>query len=176
MSHYGFDHFATELEHLVPRYNNQQELVGKIVPAMQKLLSNEQLLNNDFVKALIDGHGDGRVYTSPEHRFFVQVFAWPPGCNTPIHDHNTWGVMGVYHNQLKVTEFDAAYTDDPGRFDLQPKDQYIAERGMISVLTCPHDEVHHIENPSSDYSYSIHVYGDELNDTHSFDSETGRVV
>ncbi len=175
MSHYSFDHFAAELEHVVPRFDDQRELVGRVVPAMQKLLSNQQLLNRDFVRALMDGHTDGRVYTSPVNRFFVQVFVWPPGCKTPIHDHNTWGVMGVYHNKLKVSEFAADYTYEPGRFDLELKDQYVADRGMISVLTCPDDEVHHIENPTEDYSYSIHVYGDELNDTHSFDT-AGRII
>ncbi|HEY9838857.1 MAG TPA: cysteine dioxygenase family protein, partial [Candidatus Obscuribacterales bacterium] len=174
VSHYGFDHFAAELEYLVPHSLHQQDLVKKLVTPMQKLLSNEELLPGDFVSSLVDGHIDGRVYTSPEHSFFVQVFAWAPGSTTPIHDHKTWGLMGVYHNQLQITEFTIVPTPEPGVFSLHQKDRFQAGRGMIASVTCPDDEIHHVENPSEHYSYSIHVYGAELDQTDYFDIESGR--
>lgn len=174
MSHYGLNRFTMELEHLVPRYSNQQDLVNAIVHSMQKLLSNPQVLEKDFVAALTAGLIDGRVYTSPEHGFFVQIFAWPPKCETPVHDHNTWGVMGVLSNRLQVTEYQL-YPKPDGSQHLEQKDRFLAEQGSIVCLTFPDDEIHHIMNPSDHLSLSVHVYGAELENTHVFDLENGQI-
>lgn len=175
MSHYGLNRFIMELEHLVPHYSEQKELVNALVHSMQKLLSNPQVLDKDFVDALIAGHIDGRVYTSPEHGFYIQIFAWPPHVETPIHDHNTWGLMGILSNQLQITEYKAGSARADGTYPLQQGPQYIARQGSISGLTCPDDEVHHIKNNSDQYSLSIHVYGSELDHTHTFDFKTGQM-
>lgn len=174
MSHYGFDRFIAELEHIVPRSSHQHELVQRLVPSMQKLLSNEALLPHDFLRALIAGHHDGRVYTSPEHGFFVQVFAWSPGANTPVHDHKTWGLMGIYQNQLEITEYFVHQQPETGTQELELKQRFNAGRGMIACVTSPDDEIHDVRNPSQDYSFSIHVYGAELHQTDYYDSESRR--
>ena len=173
MSHYGFDQFAAELEHQVPRSLHQHDLIAKILPAMQKLLSNESLLSSDFVSAIRDGHHDGRVYTSPDHGFFVQVFAWPPGAKTGVHDHNTWGMMGIYHNVLHIHDYHV-YPQQDGTYELGSKHEFDAGSGMIASVTYPDDEIHSVANPSEEYSYSIHIYGAELGQTHYYDFESKR--
>ena len=171
---YGFDQFIAEAEYIVPRSRNQHELVQQLLPSMQKLLNNELLLPGDFIQALVHNQTDGRIYTSPQNGFFVQVFAWTPGSSTPVHDHNTWGIMGVFHNKLQITEFAVQSTAEPGVFHLHPKGKHLAGPGMIATITSPDDEIHHVENPTDSYSFSIHVYGAELDGTHVFDFDTGR--
>jgi len=176
MSHINLPRFSQELEHFIPRCQGDQEAILKtVIQSMQKLLSNPQVLDSDFVSALLAGHIDGRVYTSPEQGFFVQVFAWPPGCETPVHDHNTWGVMGVLHNRLQVTEYDLQPNQPPGHFALQETARFEAGPGSIVYLSMPNNEIHHIANASEETSFSVHVYGSELHNTHVFDLVSGEV-
>lgn len=176
MSHYTLGRFCQELEQFLPRCEGQQDAILKtVIQGMQKLLSNPDLLDPDFVGALKAGHTDGRVYTSPEQGFFVQVFAWPPGVETPVHDHNTWGVMGILENQLAVTEYQMLPTDTEGQFQLKELDRFNAGPGAIVYVSMPDAEIHHIRNPTEAYSFSVHIYGAELENTHVFDLESGQV-
>lgn len=174
MSHYGFDRLIRELEHHVSQHSEQKSLVAAIAQSMQKLISSLEL-SSKFVEAIKAGQTDGRIYTSPEHGFFVQVFHWPAGVKTPIHNHNTWGVMGILHNQLHVTEYSMTALETPGQFDVSAKDDYQAQRGAIIYLTAPDDEIHQIVNDSDQESLSVHIYGAEMQGTLNFDLEAGRV-
>lgn len=175
MSHYGLDRLISELEHLAPRYPEQKQMVAAVVGSMQKLLSNPQIFEPQFVDAVVQGHHDGRVYTSSDHGFFIQLFAWPPGAETPVHDHNTWGVMGILQNELAVTEYQMIPQAQAGHFNLEAKPSYTAGRGAIVYVLSPEDEIHQIVNPTQEYSFSIHIYGQELTQTSVFDLENGRV-
>ena len=174
MSHYGYDRLIMELEHHVPRHAEQKTLVAAVVQSMQKLMSSLEL-SHEFVEAVKADHTNGRIYTSPEHGFFVQVFHWPAGAKTPIHNHNTWGVMGILQNQLHVTEYSMTALDTPGQFDVSEKADYQAQRGAIIYLTAPDDEIHQIVNDSEQESLSVHIYGAEMEGTLNFDLEAGRV-
>lgn len=173
MSQYDFDDLISALEYHVPHSQHQHDLMERIAPELRELLFNDELLPDDYVNALINGEIDGRIYTSPEHGFFVQVFAWPPGVSTPVHDHKTWGMMGVYYNQLRITEFAAEQTSAE-TWQLHEKADFLGRRGTLAAITSPDDELHRIENPSSDYSFSVHVYGAELWQTENYDFATQR--
>lgn len=175
MSHYDFHHFIHELETRLPAVQDQRGAVAVVAGAMQKLLSNEQLLNHDFVRALQAGQADGKIYHSPDLDFVIQVFGWPPGAATPVHDHETWGVMGIYAEELEVREYDLHPTAQPGSYELQQKAHYRAGRGAIAYLLSPEDEIHHVSNPGPHYALSIHVYGNPLHSYHEFDLENGRI-
>jgi 3-mercaptopropionate dioxygenase len=176
MTHYDLNHFVRELEAHLPAAQDQMQAVQTVAGAMQKLLSNDQLFSADFVRALREGQTDGQVYHSPNLDFIVQVFGWNPGSETPIHDHETWGVMGIYAAELEIREYDLKPTGQAGQFDLDQKAHYRAGRGAISYIVTPQDEIHHISNPGSEYALSIHVYGNPIGSYHQFDLENGRIT
>ncbi len=174
MSHYGFDNLVMALEHHVSQHSEQKPLVAAITQSMQELIGSLEL-SDDFVESIKADHENGRIYTSTEHGFFVKVFHWSAGAKTPIHNHNTWGVMGILHNQLYVTEYSMTALETPGQFDVSEKDAYQAQRGAIIYLTSPDDEIHQIVNNSEQESLSVHIYGAEMQGTLNFDLEAGRV-
>jgi predicted metal-dependent enzyme (double-stranded beta helix superfamily) len=163
-----------DLEMQLPHASDPTAAVQCVAHALKPLLSNRHLFDRDFAQALLAGDTDGRIYTSPQG-FFVQVFAWPVGCATPVHDHLTWGVMGIYHQQLQIIEYQKVPGEQPGTFDLQESDRYLAQPGMISAVIPPSDEIHHVSNPGPHPAFSIHVYGQELERYHVFDLEQGEV-
>lgn len=176
MSHYDLNHFVRELEARLPQAQDQLQAVQVVSGAMQKMLSNDYLLDPEFVRALRQGQTDNQIYHSQGLDFVVQVFGWHPGSETPIHDHDTWGVMGIYAEELAIREYALVPTGQAGQFDLDEKAHYRAGRGAISYLLSPQDEIHHISNPGPNYALSIHVYGKPLQGYHEFDLENGRIT
>lgn len=169
MSHYDWNHFIHDLERDIRSAVHQEQCIQSTIKAMQKLLSNSNLLDPEYAQGLLHGQEDGRIYHSPDCGFVVLLFAWPMGAETPVHDHNTWGVMGIYEGALQVVEYALKPTGQAGVFDLGESQQYKAEPGAISYLLPPTDEIHQISNPWPEPAFSIHIYGQDIQDYNIFD-------
>ena len=111
------------------------------------------------------------LYADPLDRFSMVSFVWGPGQKTPVHDHMTWGLIGMLRGQ----EIDTHYFK-------QADDSYIAGQPhtlrpgeVCSVSPATHD-VHVVSNFYADQpSISIHVYGGNIGriKRHVFDPVTG---
>ena len=76
MSHYGLSRFINDMDFFVEKYpDDQHQLVQAGCSSLRKLMSNPDFLNPDFVTAVTHGEDEGRVYTSPEHGYYIQFFA-----------------------------------------------------------------------------------------------------
>jgi len=176
MSHYGLGRFIDDMDFFVEKYGTDQEALIKAgVGSLRKLMSNPDFLNPEFVTAVTHGEDEGRVYTSEDHGYYIQFFAWPAGCKSPVHDHGgTWGIMGVMHNCLHVTEYDLKRNENQC-FEVNGSESFDAHAGAIVYLTSPDNEIHCVQNASDEMSYSLHIYGQEMTNTSQFDLETGEI-
>ena len=100
-------------------------------------------------------------------------FVWGPGQRTPIHDHCTWGVIGM----LRGEEVARPYRVDGGR--LVPDGP---EERLLPGTTCRVSpaigDIHVVRNAFDDrVSISIHVYGADIGkqQRHVYDPESGAV-
>jgi len=60
------------------------------------LVQDRSFLNSHVLRVLEVAHDAGRWYVArrwdaPDGYFSLQVFVWPPGTRTMIHDHSSWG-------------------------------------------------------------------------------------
>lgn len=111
------------------------------------------------------------LHCDAAERFSVVSFVWGPGQRTPIHDHLTWGIIGM----LRGAEISISMTPDPagGPVRAGPADR-LAEGEVVAVSPMLGD-VHVVENALADRpSISIHVYGGNIGriSRHVFDAET----
>ena len=98
---------------------------------------------------------------APDGSYSLQVFVWPSGTRTRIHDHSSWG---AYHCALG-TIFEERYErlDDGSRHEharLQEVWQlpWRPEDGVSTVL--PGDGgIHRVSNPGEGGAISVHLYG-----------------
>ncbi len=111
------------------------------------------------------------LYADPLDRFSMVSFVWGPGQKTPVHDHLTWGLIGM----LRGKEIDTHYfkqADD----SYTSRGSHLLEPGEVcSVSPATHD-VHQVSNFYADRSsISIHVYGGNIGRIlrHVFDPKTG---
>lgn len=114
------------------------------------------------------------LHCDPLERFSVVCFVWGPGQRTPVHDHCTWGIVGVLRGVEQTRRYARAGTGEP----LIVGDSYRLEPGQVDLLSPREGDIHEVSNALSDLpSISIHVYGANIGGVsrHSYEPETGAV-
>lgn len=101
------------------------------------------------------------MHEDAEGLFTIACLTWAPGQATPIHDHRSWGVIGVAEGVLRSETFDR--TAD-GRLAPRAETNYI---GLHSVtMVDPFDtavpDIHRLASATDEKSVSIHIYGCSL--------------
>jgi predicted metal-dependent enzyme (double-stranded beta helix superfamily) len=61
-----------------------------------RLVEDPAFLENEILPVLRDAQGAkewyvARRYAAEDGSYSLQIFAWPPGTKTKIHDHSSWG-------------------------------------------------------------------------------------
>ncbi len=105
-----------------------------------------------------------RRWDAPDGSFSLQVFVWPPGTRTRIHDHSSWGVYCCAVGSVleeRYERLDDGSRLDHARLKVIRQRMWSKEDGVSSVL--PHDGgIHRVGNPGDDAAISVHLYGPRL--------------
>ena len=115
-------------------------------------------------------------YEGIDHSFSLQVFVWPPGTETKIHDHSCWGVYCCVVGSLREERYERQ--DDGSRLDHARLKKawelmWSREDGASSVL--PHDGgIHRVGNPGDRTAISVHLYGPRLGKVDGRDYDPSR--
>ena len=97
------------------------------------------------------------LHCDPVERFSVVSFVWGPGQETPVHDHQTWGLIGM----LRGAEISTSYERAGG--ELVKVGTRRLEPGEIETVSPRLGDIHQVRNAFDDrVSISIHVYGDNI--------------
>jgi predicted metal-dependent enzyme (double-stranded beta helix superfamily) len=100
------------------------------------------------------------LHVSPDRTHSVVALVWYPGQRTPIHDHVSWCVVGVYEGTESQTRYHLA--DGPSGLCLVETGEETAGRGSCSSLVPPAENIHRVANAGAERAISIHVYGADI--------------
>ena len=106
--------------------------------------------------------------------FSIRMFIYDPGEFTPIHDHNSWGVIGSALGEIGVVQY--AREDDgsvEGYARLRETEHVILELGETNVARPLNQGIHQTGNPGNHTSIMVSVYGRPIRRVyiHRFDIE-----
>jgi predicted metal-dependent enzyme (double-stranded beta helix superfamily) len=84
----------------------------------------------------------------------VQRIQWPPGIESPAHEHRMWAVVGVYTGleQNRIYRRASSGIEATG-------DRALAEG---EVLVLGRDAIHSVDNPLHTRTAGLHVYGGDI--------------
>ena len=117
-----------------------------------------------------------RSYEGGEHSYSLQIFVWPPGTETKIHDHSSWGVYCCAVGSVLEERYERL--DDGSRLDHAHLKKiwhlmWSTEGGASSVL--PNDGgIHRVGNPGDSVAISVHLYGPRLREVDGRDYDPTR--
>src|SRR5581483_5334058 len=159
---YGIDAFIRDAERIMQSSTERQRVVDDLRPLLERLMRNPHLLEERFKRSREGGMYGYNFYQSADGSLTINAPAFLKNRPTPIHDHLTWGVIGVYSGQQLTTRY--ARVDDtgqPGTTRLEVVENAVLGPGATYPLLPP-DDLHRIETVSDEPGISIHVLGADL--------------
>ena len=111
--------------------------------------------------------------------FSIRMFIYEPGVYTPIHDHNSWGVIGSALGKIGVIKY--VREDDgskSGYARLRQSETLTLEGSRIDLALPLNQGIHQTGNPENRTSIMVSVYGRPIRQIyiHRFDFENRTIV
>jgi len=151
-------------------------------PFLANLVKDPTFLEAEILPLLDEARSTGEdwfvahSYEGKDHSCSLQVFVWPLGSATRIHDHSSWGVYCCAVGSVLEERYERA--DDGSRPDhahLKKIWQLLWSRedGASSVL--PYDGgIHRVGNASDSLAISVHLYGPRIGEVDGRDYDLSK--
>lgn len=162
--------FVADVERIVETGGSEQTLTAQVADSLRKLVERRTFLE-EWQKAPIgEGYAMYPLHVDPDGRFSVAAAVWGVDQQTPIHDHGTWGVIGIYQGSELEIRYDPPDGGAPVRID-----EHHLHEGDVTVCCTTDADVHSVACASQVPCIGIHVYGADIGTLprRTYDADTG---
>ncbi len=129
---------------------------------------SKRLVEEKFLRPIKSRPAAYLVYKPPDRSFSIISMVWGAGQRFPVHDHLSWGLIGVYQNTITEERYERL--DDgskEGYADIRQTGVTNFEEGQILEEGLVFDEhrrndIHRILNQTGRPSVSIHILASDL--------------
>jgi predicted metal-dependent enzyme (double-stranded beta helix superfamily) len=151
------------------------DAVLAISPLMHALLGAAgTFLRPEHLRADPDHYARNAIHIAPDQSLSLFALVWSPGQWTPVHDHGSWGVVGVLQGTLHEQSYirvDADRGQDAG-IDLRRGGVSMLDRGTVTSFVPNPDHIHLTGVPrGAKQAVSLHLYGRNMDSFHIYDVE-----
>jgi len=177
MTDYGLKEFIDDCRAQAATGISAADCVDAIVPLMRRLLTGGlDFLEPGHRRTDPDHYARNAIHLSDDGAFSLFALTWLPGQWTEVHDHGTWGVVGIVEGVLEERAYirtDPNPNDDSG-IRLERGGAVLLPPGAVTSFVPNPDHIHVTGNGSSnDTCLSLHLYGRVLSDFHIYDVAAG---
>jgi len=118
------------------------------------------------------GYARNLVYDAADQSLSLYSIVWLPGQWTPVHDHGSWGVVGVIEGVLEERSY-VRLSPDRGAdadIDLARGGTVLLRHGAVTSFVPNPDHIHVTGVPSErPRAVSLHLYGRMMSDFNVYD-------
>jgi predicted metal-dependent enzyme (double-stranded beta helix superfamily) len=144
----------------VVRTQNGPDRIGHAVAKLlQPYLSARDFLTPQQVEPCGESYRQHILHVEPDGSFSVVALVWLPGQSTPIHDHVSWCVVGVYRGAEHETVY--RLVESKAKPHLVVTGHATNPVGSVAALVPPGD-IHHVQNAGNGLAVSLHIYGADI--------------
>ncbi|MDA0225761.1 MAG: cysteine dioxygenase family protein [Proteobacteria bacterium] len=173
------ERFVSECASLAAAAATPSDAVVGIAPLMQRLaLERRAHLRPEHFRSDPEHYARNLVHAAPDGSLSLFVLVWRPGQWTAVHDHGTWGVVGVLEGTLVEQSYmrlDAnPHEDRDNGIKLVRGGLVLLAPGSVSTFVPNPDHIHQTGAPEDEGGVmSLHLYGRMLSSFHVYDLEAG---
>jgi 3-mercaptopropionate dioxygenase len=164
--------FVDEIEQAVATASDEGVVLELVTQGMRKLVAVDDWLPEEAAVAHPVYYQQHLLHRDAAARFSIVSFVWGPGQATPIHDHTTWGVIGMLRGQERSQPFRRTPLGM-----VADGDEELLQPGNVTAVSPTIGDIHRVRNGHDDrVSISIHAYGADIGQVrrHVFDAQTGQ--
>lgn len=156
-----------------------EEALPRAVSFVNEMADDAALLEAGVLPLLEGAEDAGGWYVARRYEgeaYSLQVFVWPPGTGTRVHDHSSWGVYRCVAGSIveeRYVRLDDGSVADHARLKREWRLTWGPEDGASTVL--PGDGgIHRIVNPFGVVAVSVHLYGPRVGEADGRDYDPSR--
>lgn len=166
--------FARSVEELIGRGLDERALTTAIQAELTAVLAAGFDLPPHQVRPDPERYVMYPLHVAADGSFSIASAVWNVGQGTPVHGHETWGVVGIYSGVEVETRFAKPVVPDVP-LEIEGTDEWVA--GEVTVCCTTDDDVHQVRCGGDRPVVGIHVYGADIGTLprRSYDPDTGAV-
>ena len=151
------------------------------IPVLSRLVKDPEFLDSHVLPLLEEAGRAEDWYVAyrrddPYSSCSLQVFVWPSGSATRIHDHSSWGAFCCVVGSVLEERYERAddgSLPDYARLKKLWRLEWRREDGISTVL--PYERgIHRVGNPTEEPAISVHLYGPRLGEIDGRDYDPSR--
>jgi predicted metal-dependent enzyme (double-stranded beta helix superfamily) len=151
--------FIGDFAVLVDEQPVEAALIARGGRLLSDLVSHDDWLPEAYAEPDPARYRQYLLHVDARERFSVVSFVWGPGQATPVHDHRTWGLVGV----LRGAEFSESFVRNAEGAIRAAGPVRTVYPGEIEAVSPRIGDIHRVANAYDDrVSVSIHVYGADI--------------
>jgi len=159
--------FIAEVRTLVARATSPIETVAALREPFSRLLADRTWLPSAFRQpSPQSGMGGGisswLVYRSADRSLTLMSLVVPPESATPIHDHLSWGLVGLYDGTQEERVFRELGRSGDGHRQLELVTVRQLQAGQFYDLIPPKNDIHSVKTTSPTPSISLHLLATDM--------------
>jgi predicted metal-dependent enzyme (double-stranded beta helix superfamily) len=169
--------FIADAEDCASRHADPAECVTAIAPLMHELLKRaDTFLEARHFRSDPGHYARNAIHVAPDHSLSLYALVWTPGQWTPVHDHGSWGVVGVLKGVLEERSYvrmDADRGADEG-IRLHRGGVVLLGPGAVTSFVPNPDHIHVTGvEAGREQVVSLHLYGRNMDSFHIYDAPAG---
>lgn len=171
------DRFISQARAVIARHADAADRVTMIAPMMQRLLdADRSFLQAEHFRSNPEHYERNAIHISPDGNLSLFALVWLPGQWTLVHDHGSWGVVGIVQGLLEERSYmavDGEITGDSG-IRLRRGGVILLNPGSVTSFVPNPDHIHMTGVAAErETCVSLHVYGRNMNSFHTYDVAAG---
>lgn len=169
-----FTGFVEHLAGLVGTQTDEHLITAEVARLLREALAEGIDLPESVTRPDPDHYVMYPLHVAPDGRFSIAAAVWNVGQGTPVHGHETWGVVGIHSGVEHEVSF--AKPAEPDVPLVQDGDDLWGP-GEVTVCCTTDDDVHQVFCHGDRPCVGIHVYGADIGtlERRSYQPETGAV-
>jgi len=152
------------------------DCVLSIAPLMLELMEGAgTFLQPAHFRSDPDHYARNLVYSAPDRSLSLYALVWLPGQWTPIHDHGSWGVVGILEGMLEERSYVRLSPDREADHDIELArgGVMLLGKGAVTSFVPNPDHIHVTGVPAErPRAVSLHLYGRTMTNFNVYDLAT----
>ncbi len=177
MTPYSLDAFIADCRKAAAGCPDPADCVTAITPLMLRLLSSvRDFLEPAHFRSDPAHYARNAIYIAPEADLSLYALVWLPGQWTPVHDHGSWGVVGIVEGLLEERAYMALDGEIRANQGIRLKrgGNVLLPPGAVTTFVPNPDHIHHTGVPDDrPRAVSLHLYGRTMSSFHVYDVDQG---
>jgi predicted metal-dependent enzyme (double-stranded beta helix superfamily) len=167
--------FIDDVELIVGSTDDQYEITKRVSERLLTLLTSDYRLPPELTRPSAEHHVNYPLHIAPGDSWSLAAVVWNVGQRTPVHGHDTWGVVGIYSGAEREFRYIKPTAAESG--PLTPAGEQVWKRGDVTVCCTTDDDVHAVAAVGDEPTVGIHVYGANIGtiERSLYDPATGAV-